>query len=155
MKTYQRWSAFAPFFWSQVRRLEAIHIKEGIWYDKHISTSTFISVLQSFNDLTWAIGKEEGGRFRCPHERRAKSLGVTAATWTSICDTIISMTLPRNWELSTRRVSERGSDDTDLERLELSNRSIDLHCHNSISVHTQTRRMCVNPPSGLSIEVAQ
>jgi hypothetical protein len=83
-----------------------------------ISTSTFISVLQNFNDFVTSMN----GRTKC--------LGVTATPWTTICDTIVPMTLPRNWELSTdRSVSQRCSDNTDLEskRLELGERSIDLH----------------------------
>ena len=36
-----------------------IHFKQGVLYDKNVSTSTFISVLQFFNDLTWAIKVED------------------------------------------------------------------------------------------------
>ena len=69
---------------------------------------------------------------------------VTATPWTTICDNIVPMTLPRSWELDTRRVSQRSPTDpsiyTDTTRYPRSD-------------HTQTsRRMCVYPPSGLSSE---
>jgi len=58
--------------------------------------------------------------------RGSGCLRLTTATRTAIRDTVVPVALPWNWELSTGRVAQGGSDNRHLEMMKLSYRSIQL-----------------------------